>query len=221
MKTIITTILLVLSVQGAVAQQTIEDIRKAYAGVKEHIGMMSDNFPGEGIPPEYYHLHVSQMLPATGPHKEDVRLYYNKVESENEEEEPRIYPLHYLRFASTKYNYAAREFYEEYLYDAKGQVMFIYAITPDAGEDMIPYELRMWYDGKRLLRFQAKKFEGKLEYLDIASLSKGTFMEEYSGTSIPERYRREAERLPARAKGFLAMFKSIENSTYVGESDNY
>ena len=47
MKTLITTILLVLSVQGAVAQQTIEDIRKAYASVKEYIGRMSDDFPGE------------------------------------------------------------------------------------------------------------------------------------------------------------------------------
>ena len=59
MKTIIITMLLVLSAQGAVAQQTIEDIRKAYAGVVEYIGMMSDDFPGEGIPPEYYHLHAN------------------------------------------------------------------------------------------------------------------------------------------------------------------
>ena len=220
MKTLITTILLVLSVQGAVAQQTIEDIRKAYASAKEYIGMMSDDFPGEGIPPEYYHLHVSQMLPATGLHREDIRLYFNDVEEEDEDE-PRIYPLHYLRFASTKYNYAAREFYEEYLYDEKGQVMFIYAINPDVGEDMMPYELRLWYDGKRLLRFQAKRFEGKVEYLDLASLNNGTFREEYSGTTIPKQYRREAEHLPERAKGFLAMFKSIENCTYVGESDNY
>ncbi len=55
----------------------------------------------------------------------------------------------------------------------------------------------------------------------MTSLNKGTFREEYSGTTIPEQYRREAEHLPERAKGFLAMFKSIENCTYVGESDNY
>ena len=167
MKTLITTILLVLSVQGAVAQQTIEDIRKAYASAKEYIGMMSDDFPGEGIPPEYYHLHVSQMLPATGLHREDIRLYYNDVEEENKEE-PRIYPLHYLRFASTKYNYAAREFYEEYLYDD----------------------------------------------LDLESLNKGTFKEEYSGTTIPERYLEESTRCQQRAQGFLHMFKSIEDQTY-------
>lgn len=219
MKTIIITMLLVLSAQGAVAQQTIEDIRKAYAGVVEYIGMMSDDFPSEGIPPEYYHLHASQMLPATGMHKEDIRLYYYDVEEENEDE-PRIYPLHYLRFATTKYNYAAREFYEEYLYDEKGQLMFVYAINPDVGENMLPYELRLWYDGKRLLRFQAKKFVGKLEYLDIASLRKGTFAEEYSGTTVPEQYRSVVEFLPERAKGFLAMFKSIENCAYVGESEN-
>jgi len=214
MKTIITAItFFLLAVQGAVAQQTIEDIRKAYASAKEYIGRMSDDFPGEGIPPEYYHLHVSQMLPATGLHREDIRLYYNDVEEENKEE-PRIYPLHYLRFASTKYNYAAREFYEEYLYDERGQVMFIYAISPDVGEDMMPYELRLWYDGKRLLRFQAKRFEGKVEYLDLESLNKGTFKEEYSGTTIPERYLEESTRCQQRAQGFLQMFKSIEDQTY-------
>ena len=32
---------------------------------------------------------------------------------------------------TAKYNFAAREYYEEYLYDDKGQVMFIYAYTPN------------------------------------------------------------------------------------------
>ena len=212
MKTLITTILLVLSVQGAVAQQTIEDIRKAYASAKEYIGMMSDDFPGEGIPPEYYHLHVSQMLPATGLHREDIRLYYNDVEEENKEE-PRIYPLHYLRFASTKYNYAAREFYEEYFYDDKGQVMFIYALTPDVegGGDIWPYELRMWFDGQRLLRFNAKKFEGPLDYLDIATLKKGTFKDEYTGKTIPKKFVSEADRCKQGAQRYQSLFKSIDN----------
>ena len=210
MKTIIITMLLVLSAQGAVAQQTIEDIRKAYAGVVEYIGMMSDDFPGEGIPPEYYHLHASQMLPATGMHKEDIRLYYYDVEEENEDE-PRIYPLHYLRFATTKYNYAAREFYEEYLYDEKGQLMFVYAINPDVSENMLPYELRLWYDGKRLLRFNAKKFDSTQTYFDIKTLKQDSFKDEYTGKTIPEKFSDEVNRCKQSAQNKLKLFKAIEN----------
>ena len=158
-----------LTVNG---QNTVESIRKNYQGVQQWINQMSDNFPSDGIPSEYYDLRVEQNLPGTGPHHESIRMYYGELEPE-EEGDP--YPPHYLRFARIKYNYAAREFYEEYLYDDKGQVMFIYALTPDVegGGDIWPYELRMWFDGKRLLRFNAKKFEGPLDYIDIATSLKG------------------------------------------------
>ena len=177
----------VASVLMVDAQNTIESIRKEYQGVHEWIGLMSDNFPEDGIPSEYFDLHVAQNLPGTGPHDERIRMYYGELESE--EGDP--YPPHYLHFATAKYNFAAREYYEEYLYDNKGQVMFIYAITSDATEELHPYELRLYFDGKRLLRFTAKRYDGQSGYLDIPSLRKGPFKEEYSGTTIPEKYRKE------------------------------
>jgi hypothetical protein len=194
----------------ASAQHTVESIRKEYQSVHEWITLMSDNFPSDGIPPEYFDLRVVQNLPATGPHHENIRMYYGELEPE-EEGDP--YPPHYLRFTTIKYNYAAREFYEEYLYDDKGQVMFIYALTPDVegGGDIWPYELRMWFDGQRLLRFNAKKFEGPLDYLDIATLKKGTFKDEYTGKTIPEKFVSEADRCKQRAQRYLSLFKSIDN----------
>lgn len=180
------------------AQHTIESIRKAYADVKESISMMSDDFPSEGIPAEYYHLRVAQNLRATGPHTEDIRMYFNEVE-QNEDEDWNPYPYHWLRLATAKYNFAAREFYEEYLFDDKGQVMFIYAVTPEVGDDMIPYELRMWFDGKRLLRFTAKKAE----------------VTEFSGTTIPELYSSETDRLKERAQHLLKMFEGIDKNKYI------
>jgi hypothetical protein len=184
------------------AQNSVESIRKTYQEVHQWIAQMTPNKDGESeMPPEYYDLHVEQNLPGTGPHHEKIRMFYGEVESESEEEDYNPYPPHYLRFVTAKYNFAAREFYEEYLYDDKGQVMFIYAITPDVVNDgeMVPYELRMWFDGKRLLRFMAKKNE----------------REEYSGTSIPELYRQEAERCQLRAQRFLTMFKGIDDNTYL------
>ena len=154
-------------------------------------------------------LQVMQNLPGTGPHLEDINMFYGEEESDDDV----IYPPHYLRFTTIKYNYAAREFYEEYLYDDKGQVMFIYALTPDVegGGDIWPYELRMWFDGQRLLRFNAKKFEGPLDYLDIATLKKGTFKDEYTGKTIPKKFVSEADRCKQGAQRYQSLFKSIDN----------
>ena len=190
------------------AQNSIESIRKEYQGVQQWINRMSENFPSDGIPSEYYDLRVEQNLPGTGPHHESIRMYYGELEPE-EEGDP--YPPHYLRFARVKYNYAAREYYEEYLFDDKGNVMFVYAITPDVIDDMVPYELRMWFDGKRLLRFNAKKFDGSLTYIDIATLKKGTFKDEYTGKTIPEKFDSETDRCKQGAQRYLTLFKSIDN----------
>jgi hypothetical protein len=201
-KVVYTLLLCAVWTLTAEAQNSMESIRKTYQEVHQWIAQMTPNKDGESeMPPEYYDLHVEQNLPGTGPHHEKIRMFYGEVESESGEDDFNPYPPHYLRFVTAKYNFAAREFYEEYLYDDKGQVMFIYAITPDVVNDgeMVPYELRMWFDGKRLLRFMAKKYE----------------REDYSGTSIPELYRQEAERCQLRAQRFLTMFKGIDDNTYL------
>ena len=68
----------------ASAQHTIESIRKEYQSVHEWIALMSDNFPSDGIPPEYFDLRMVQNLPATGPHHENIRMYYGELEPEEE-----------------------------------------------------------------------------------------------------------------------------------------
>lgn len=212
-KVVFTLLLCVAGALTAGAQQTIESIRKVYQEVHEMIDQMTPNADREwATPPEYFDLQVVQNLPATGPHKENIHMFYGELEPE-EEGDP--YPPHFLRFVTAKYNFAVREFYEEYLYDEKGQVMFIYAITPDVADDMMPYELRMWFDGERLLRFNAKRFDGQPGYLDIATLRKGTFKDEYTGKNILEKYDREANRCKQRAQHFLTMFKGIDDNTYL------
>ena len=183
-KLVFTLSLCVLCTLTAGAQNSVENIRKTYQEVHQWIAQMTPNKDGESaMPPEYYDLRVEQNLPGTGPHHESIRMFYGD---------------HYLRFTTAKYNFAAREFYEEYLYDEKGRVMFIYALTPDVelGE-VQPYELRMWFDGSRLLRFMAKK-AGK---------------EEFSGATIPEKFRSETDRCRQRAKRYLSMFKGIDENT--------
>ena len=182
---------------SAGAQVDVEMIDNSYREVKAWIALMDESFPSEGIPPEYYELTVRENLPGSGPHREITRMYWGELPTEDEGE---IYPPHFLRLAT-----------EEYLYDEDGNVMFIYALTPDVSSDMVPvYELRMWYDRQHLLRFTAKRAEG-LDYIDLETLRKASFQEEFSGNTIPEKFRSETDRLLGRSQGLLGMFKIIDN----------
>ena len=66
-----------------------------------------------------------------------------------------------------------------------------------------------------------KGYNDDLSNIDIAFLRNATFKEEFSGTTIPEKYSRDTDHLLERAKGFLLMFKNIENCTYFSEEINY
>ena len=188
---------LALGVQVAKAQYTIEDIRKSYASVKEYIAQMSGEFPADGIPDEYYHLNIEQNLPGTGPHHEHVWMYFSELDGTP------IYPPHYLWFATRKYNYAVREYYEEYLYDRKGQIMFIYATNPDVIFGEI-FEFRLYYDGQRLLKciVKQRKWDEK------------NYREVYNGSAIPDAYTETTDMLIGKVGINLRLFKQIDDVSY-------
>lgn len=195
----------------ALAQNSVESIRNKYKEVHEMIAHMMPNEDGyPGMPPEYYDINVVQNLPATGGHFEKIRMFYGELEPE-EEGDP--YPPHYLLFVTSKYNFAAREFYEEYLYDKDGRVMFIFAITTNVDDDMAPYELRLWFDGNKLLRFTAKRAENA-ESFELEHLKALTFKEVYSGNTIPEKYQYDTDRCLKQANSLLKMFKGVDENTY-------
>jgi len=195
----------------AVAQNTIASIRKAYQEQKNVIAEMAEDFPYDGYPPCYYHLSVVMNLPATGLHRENIRMYFGEKD-QDEEEDYNPYPPHYLSFLTTKYNYAAREFYEEYLYDNQGQLMFIYAQTPDIDMSKM-HELRLYFDGQKLLRLNVKASE-ELESYDDTAVKKAGFKDVYTGTTIPEAYKEFCDMYKSKAEQFLGMFKSIDNVVY-------
>lgn len=208
-RAIIMTIVFVGCLQTALAQNTIASIRKVYQEQKEEIARMSENFPGDGTPPVYYHLHVSQNLPGTGMHHENVRMYYGELPSE-EEGDP--FPPHYLSFVSAKYNFAAREYYEEYLYDDKGQLMFIYAYTPNE-ELTRMLEFRLYFDGQRLLRLNVKASGDSVSFSD--PLLASSFKDVYTGTTIPEEYSEYCSIYTSWASNYLKMFEAIDNRTHL------
>ena len=189
------TLIICLAATSAMAQQTVQSIRERYNAIHEVMQQMTPDKDGETmLPKEYIDLDVYQNLPGTGGHNERIRLWYGYLEDGDDV----IYPPRYLSFATSKYNYAAREFYEEYLYDEQGHLLFVYAKTPDVeNSDMYPFELRLWFDGKQLLRFNAKNHEGE---------------EVYTGTKIPEQFQSEVNRVKDRGVQLLEMFKSLDKA---------
>lgn len=196
MKKNVVVLLLCVVAQAAMAQKyTVQSIRERYNAVHEVMQLMTPDKDGETmLPKEYIDLDVYQNLPGTGGHNERIRMWYGYLEDDDDP----IYPPRCLSFATSKYNYAAREFYEEYLYDPQGNLLFVYVKTPDVeGSDMYPYELRLWMDGKRLLRFNAKNHEGK---------------DEYTGAKIPEKFASEVNRVEERGAQLLEMFKGLDKA---------
>lgn len=177
------------------AQTTVESIRKEYTSIKNDLVEMMKE---DGIPAEYCQLHVAQNLPGTGPHFEDVLFYWG----DNDDDE--IYPTHYVRYASTKYNFAAREFYEEYMYDQQGNILFIYAHTPDFDFDNgLIYDFRFYFN------------KGKVMNVIIKSSADGgeTFKDVYTGNTVPKQYTEEFNRCVSASKKYKQLYDSIDNCT--------
>jgi len=203
-KTLFLLLVLLAYLQPGYAQNTIESIRERYVAAKNYIATYTgdDDYDGSNWP-EYYHVEARQFLPGTGGHKEDVYMYWGE-----REEEEKVYASHYLTFATTKYNYAAHQYYEEYLYDADGQLAFIYATDPavSAGE-MAPfeeYEFRFYLDRGKLLRAIIKSRANDQQ----------SFTEVYTGTSLNEMFKDALQRYLGSGEKIRQLFIDIEKKAY-------
>lgn len=191
--------------QNAMAQNTVESIRQRYQSMKEYISTHTDQNLNDGAEfGEFYHLNVRQWLPATGGHLEDTYFYWGEVE----DNEDLVYPDHYLEFVTTRYNFAARNYYEEYLYDADGNVAFIYAYNPmtamEDGADDKEYEFRFYMNKGRLIKgiIMQKGYEQQ------------TFKEEWQGTKLPAKYADVYSGYMASANQLKELFVNIEKRSY-------
>lgn len=205
-KSLIAFLLLAACWQTAMAQNTVESIRERYQAMKEYAASHQGTNKYDGADfGEFYHLEGRQWLPATGGHIEDTYLYYGEVESDGDV----IYAPHYVKFVTKKYNYAAREYYEEYLYDADGNVAFIYAYDPmyrcgDSQEDQ-QYEFRFYFNRGKLLKavIKCKNYQEK-EYREV-----------WNAKTIQPLYADVLKQYQASAKQLRELFVNIEKEAYV------
>ena len=202
-KTVFMLLCFMASLQLVHAQDALESIRQRYASIKKYIETHQGDNPNDGAEwAEFYHLQGQQMLPGTGGHKDDIYMYWN------EREEEKIYPSHYLTFATRKYNYSAITYYEEYLYDEDGQVAFAYihnpSWSPDGEGEQKEYEFRFYLKKGRLIESSIKSRDyGQQAYKEV---HKGTRLETYYANVFDE-YMHQAEKL-------RRMFINIEEVTF-------
>lgn len=204
-KKILTIILLTVCWQTAMAQNTVESIRERYQAMKEYVATHQgvDKWDGAdfGL---FYHLEGRQWLPGTGGHIEDTFLYYGEEEKDDEV----IYAPHYVKFVTKKYNYAAREYYEEYLYDADGNVAFIYAYDPmtqfEGDQDDLQYEFRFYLNKGKLLKaiVKCKRYD------------ETEFKEVWNANTIKPVYADQLDRYKGVAKQMRELFINIEKEAY-------
>lgn len=205
-KSIFVILLLTACWHTTMAQNTVESIRERYQAMKEYVAnhTSTDKYDGAYFG-QFYHLEGRQWLPATGGHIEDTYLYYDEVESDDEDV---IYAPHYVKFVIKKYNYAAREYYEEYLYDADGNVAFIYAYDPmnsfeDDQHDQ-QYEFRFYFNKGKLLKAIVKcKNHDEKEYKEV-----------WNANTIKPLYAEAMDQYKDYAKQLRQLFINIEKEAY-------
>ena len=184
----------------------VESIRQRYTEMKEYVASHTgqDLYDGADFG-EYYHLEARQWLPATGGHIEDTYLFWGEVEGDAEE----IYPRHYVKFVTKKFNYAARNYYQEFLYDADGHVAFIYAYDPmlklEGDADDMQYEFRFYLNKGRLIKAIVKsKHYDQQEYQQV-----------WSGSTIKPVYQSNFDDYIDVARTMRTLFINIEKEAYM------
>ena len=184
--------------QTAKAQDVKSAIRQHYAEAKAYIEQMKQvEAEGDQYPvPQVFSVKVEQNLPGTGYHEEEIKMYYREEQDSDEQ----IYPDLLLDFATKHYNFAARTYYEEYLYDKEGRLAFFYGSTPDIEEAMTyEHELRFYFDKGQLIEVLVKR----------RPIEGGTFTTVYQGKTLPEEYKGYYESRLSSSEGIVQTFKAI------------
>ena len=98
-----------------------------------------------------------------------------------------------------KYNFAVRQFYEEYLYDKQGRIQFIYGLESDYG-DVYQREYRFYFSQGRLIDVNIKSRANDGD----------TFNDVYNGKDVPKEYNSYYQDRMSSSKSIMSIFKTID-----------
>ncbi len=191
-------VLFVLTIQMSVAQSDIERIRTHYGEMKSYIEEMA-KWDAEYPVPTYYKVQIQENYPGTGRHEEEVYIYH---EFEPADEDV-IFPPKRISFVTSKYNFALRNFYEEFLYDENGEIEFIYVFLPYEIDDM-DWELRFYFKDGKLIKsiLKSRNVQGDRH-------EAGALKVVYDGVSVPKKYEDYYKAYFDKSKRYKQLFESI------------
>lgn len=138
-------------------------------------------------PSNYTTVVRKQNWPTTGQRVEKTEFYYKEIVNEED-----LYATGYaLCMVCNTYNVAAREYYEEYVYDNNGQPLFFYARYDEANAGYAAKtELRQYYDAEgnaiRTIYMTSDK-NGKMKEIkdsDSEIVQSGKFMLRFVGDNF-------------------------------------
>lgn len=187
MKKIIILAALLLGVITTSSAQTVETIRKDYNEAK--------SLQNSEIPKNNYQVVINKMYGGSGPHKEVVTMIpHVDYDDENNPGVPIFTP--YL--ITSKFNWGAREYYQEFLFSDKGQVEFIYAKGVDEN-DFSEIEYRFYLNSSSVIKLIVNR----------KNANDNKFTQEYSGTSVTPKYKNDYDQYINNASSLLKLFQSI------------
>ena len=202
MKRILTTfVCFVALIQFTMGQTAIDRIRTHYSELKSYVAEMA-TWDEEYPVPTFYHVKIQENYPGTGRHEEDVYIYHEIIEPEDEDV---IFPPKRISFVTTKYNFAARVFYEEYLYDEKGNIEFIYGSNPYDLDDKA-WEYRFYFNGGKLIKSIVKN----RPYID-GGANMGEYEVAYEGSGISKSFEDIYKSYLAKSKRFKKLFEAVSD----------
>ena len=187
------------------AQDVVNTIRKHYTEAQEKVAQYAE-FEKQGewsMPcPMYYEVNIKQNLPGTGYHKEWIRLYFYEKENEEwEADEPMLFRN--IHFVTSKYNFAAREFYDEYLFDEKVNLEFIFARNADI-DDFKGGEFRFYFKDGKLVKAMVSVYNQATE----------KYEQKYTGAKVPAEYDSDYKNYLGSAEHYKDLFKTIDAGTF-------
>ena len=205
MKRIIAFVGMMVCVLTVSAQDAVSTIRKHYTETQQMVAQYAE-WEKEGdwtMPcPMYYEVNIKQNLPGTGYHKEWIRLYfYEKENYEGQPDEPMLFRN--IHFVTAKYNYAAREFYDEYLFDEKGNLEFIFARNADI-DDFKGGEYRFYFKDGKLIKV----------IVSVRNLETEKYEQKYTGAKVPADYESDYNNYLGSAEHYKELFKTIDAGTF-------
>lgn len=126
------------------AKARVAEIRRMYADAKARMAQ-SQREAKDGLPANKLVANADYMVPGSGPSKEVISYHFSL--KEDEEGGP---SYHQLYFLTRKYNVAARTYYQEFLYDGQGRLVFFF----EQGEQV--NETRYYWNGSELVHRAVK-----------------------------------------------------------------